>query len=169
MNKMLKLAALALFLTVGMATSLTAQKFGYVNSTAILAELPAVRAAEADLEALQKQLQKRGQDMVQQFQADVAAFEKEIQSGGLSPRDQQTQTAALEKRQQEIGAMEQQMMQDIQEKRNKLLEPIYTSVNEAIEAVAKENGYTFVFDQQVLLYGEESEDLTTAVKAKLGM
>ncbi len=64
MNKMLKLAALALFLTVGMATSLTAQKFGYVNSTAILAELPAVRAAEADLEALQKQLQKRGQDMV---------------------------------------------------------------------------------------------------------
>ncbi len=65
--------------------------------------------------------------------------------------------------------MEQQMMQDIQEKRNKLLEPIYTSVNEAIEAVAKEKGYTFVFDQQVLLYGEESENLTEAVKAKLGM
>lgn len=169
MKKMLKIAALALFLTVGMATSLTAQKFGYVNSTEILAELPAVRAAEADLEALQKQLQKRGQDMIQQFQADYAALEKEVSEGGLSPRDQQTRAADLEKRQQEIAAMEQEMVQDLQEKRNELLEPIYKSVNDAIEAVAKEKGYTFVFDQQVLLYGEESENLTTAVKTKLGI
>lgn len=169
MNKMLKIAAIALFLTVGLASSLTAQKFGYVNSALILAELPAVRAAEADLEALQKQLRKRGQDMVQQFQADVAALEEQVGKGELSPQQQQTEAGKLEKRQQEIGAMEQQMVQDLQDKRTKLLEPIYDSVNEAIEEVAKENGYTFVFDQQVLLYAIESEDLTAAVKAKLGM
>lgn len=169
MNKMLKIAALALFLTVGMATSLTAQKFGYVNSALILAELPAVRAAEADLEALQKQLQKRGQDMVQQFQADVAKVQQQVELGELSPLQQQQESTKLEARQQEIAALEQEMVQNLQEKRNKLLEPIYESVNKAIENVAKEKGYTFVFDQQVLLYGEESEDLTAAVKAKLGM
>lgn len=169
MQQVLKLGVLALAIILGSATDLAAQKFGYVNSSEILAELPAVRAAEADLEALQKQLQKRGQDMVQQFQADVQAFQQEVDAGGLSPRDQQTRSAALEKRQQEIASMEQQMLQDLQEKRNKLLEPIYDNVNTAIKEVAEEQGYTFVFDNQVLLYGEESENLTTAVKTKLGM
>lgn len=169
MNKVLKLTVLAFFLVVGTASSLVAQKFGYVNSAQILAELPAVRAAEADLEALQKQLQKRGQDMIQQFQADVASLQQKAESGTMSPVQQQEESAKLEKRQQEIAAMEQEMMTQLQEKRNKLLEPIYDSVNNAIKEVAKEKGYTFVFDQQVLLYGEESEDLTAAVKAKLGM
>ena len=41
------------------AGSLQAQQFGYVNSAAILAEMPEVKQADANLEALQKQLQKR--------------------------------------------------------------------------------------------------------------
>jgi outer membrane protein len=39
----------------------------------------------------------------------------------------------------------------------------------AIKAVAEEGGYQFIFDQQVLLYGQESADVSTAVKAKLGL
>lgn len=166
---MLKIAALALFLVVGTSSSLVAQKFGYVNSTEILAELPAVRAAEADLEALQKQLRKRGQDMVEQFQADVAVLQQQAEAGTLSPKQQAEESAKLEQRQQEIAAMEQKMLQDLEEKRTQLLKPIYDDVNEAIKAVATEQGYTFVFDQQILLYGEESENLTAAVKSKLGM
>lgn len=168
MNKMLKIAVFALFL-VGSATNLAAQKFGYVNSASILAELPAVRAAEADLEALQKQLQKKGADMVTKFQEDVAELEKLVGAGELSPQQQQTKATELETRRDAIGAFEQEMVQNLQDKRNELLEPIYASVNEAIEAVAKEMGFTLVFDQQVLLYGEESQNMTEAVKAKLSM
>ncbi|MEL6142404.1 MAG: OmpH family outer membrane protein [Bacteroidota bacterium] len=168
MNKVLKIAVFALFL-IGSATNLAAQKFGYVNSAGILAELPAVRAAEADLEALQKQLQKRGEDMVKQFQTDVAALQQRVEAGELSPQQQQQEGAKLEQRQQEIGQFEQKMVQDLQEKRNELLEPIYADVNKAIEEVAKENGYTLIFDQQVLLYGEETQDVTAAVKSKLGI
>ncbi|MEM9930898.1 MAG: OmpH family outer membrane protein [Bacteroidota bacterium] len=83
MTKMLKIAIFSLFL-LGSASNLMAQKFGYVNSALILSELPAVRAAEADLEALQKQLTKRGEDMVNQFRADVAALEQKVAEGGLS-------------------------------------------------------------------------------------
>lgn len=165
---MLKTAIFAFFL-IGSITQLAAQKYGYVNSTAILAELPAVKAAEADLEALQKQLQKKGQEMVQLFQQDYAALEQRVQAGELSPQQQQTEAAKLEKRQQEIGAFEQKMMDDLQKKRNDLLEPIYTNVNDAIKAIAKEQGYIMIFDQQVLLYAEETQDITAAVKAKLSM
>ena len=168
MKRIIQLAFVAFLLVAATATA-TAQKFGYVNSTEILAELPAMKAAESNLEGLQKQLQKKGQAMVQSFQTDYQALQAEAQQGTMSPKQQQEAAAKLQTREEEIGQFEQTMMADLQKKRAELLEPIYTEINEAIEAVAKENGYQFIFDQQVLLYGEESQDVSALVKAKLGI
>ncbi|MEM9529042.1 MAG: OmpH family outer membrane protein [Bacteroidota bacterium] len=168
MKKYIQLALMAVLVFAATATA-SAQKFGYVNSAEILAELPAMKAAESNLEALQKQLQKQGQAMVESFQKDYAALEEKARGGTMSPKDQQTEAAGLETRQKEIQAYEQKMVQDLQEKRATLLEPIYKDVNDAIAAVAKEMGYQFIFDQQVLLYGEEAADVSAAVKAKLGL
>ena len=168
MNQVFKFTFVALLLLVATATA-TAQKFGYVNSAEILADLPAMKAAESNLEGLQKQLQKKGQAMVQTFQTDYQALQAKAQEGTMSPKQQQEEAAKLQKREEEIGAFEQSMMSDLQKKRQELLEPIYDSVNEAIKAVAEENGYTFIFDQQVLLYGQESQDVSAQVRAKLGL
>lgn len=168
MKQVLKIAALLLVL-VGSATALQAQKFGYVNSTALLSELPEVKQAEANLEALQKQLQKKGQSMVEQLQKDYGEIQRKIEGGELSPKQQEEEGKKLETRQQEIAQFEQEMMGQIQAKRQELLEPIYTRVNEAIAAVAKEGGYTFIFDQGVLLYFEEDQDVSDEVKAKLNL
>ncbi|MEL7162611.1 MAG: OmpH family outer membrane protein [Bacteroidota bacterium] len=168
MKKYFQLALLAV-LVIAATASASAQKFGYVNSAEILAELPAVKAAESNLEAMQKQLQKKGQSMVEIFQQDYAALEAKQKSGEMAPKEVQEEASKLEVRQQEIAAFEQDMMTQIREKRNELLEPIYKSVNDAIAAVAKEKGYQFIFDQQVLLYGEEAADVSADVKAKLGL
>lgn len=168
MKKFFQLAVVALLLLAATTTA-SAQKFGYVNSQAILAEMPEMKAAESGLEALQKQLQKKGQAMVEKFQADVQELQKAAQAGELTPKVQGEESAKLEKRQEEIGAFEQSMVADLQKKRNELLEPIYEKVNEAIKAVAKEEGFQFIFDQQVLLYGEEASDVSAAVKTKLGI
>jgi outer membrane protein len=168
MKQVLKIAALLLVL-VGTATAVQAQNFGYVNSAALLAELPEVKQAEANLEALQKQLQKKGQSMVEQLQQEYADVQGQIERGELSPKQQEEAGKKLEAKQQEIAQFEQEMMGQIQSKRQELLEPIYNRVNEAIAAVAKEGGYTFIFDQNVLLYYEESQDVSDAVKAKLNL
>ena len=168
MKKYFQIAFVAALLLAASATA-TAQKFGYVNSAEILAAMPAMKAAESNLEGLQKQLQKKGQGMVENFQTDVAALQKEAQAGNLTPKQQEEESVKLEKRREEIGAFEQKMMADLQEKRAELLKPIYDSINEAIEAVAKEGNYQFIFDQQVLLYGEEAADVSALVKAKLGI
>ena len=149
--------------------SVSAQKYGYVNAAEILSELPDMKAAESNLESLQKQLQKKGQNMVQQFETDYVALQEKVNSGTLAPKVQQEEAAKLETRQQEIAKFEQQMVADLQKKRAELLEPIYKQVNDAIKAVAQENGYTFIFDQQTLLYGEESADVSAMVKGKLGL
>jgi outer membrane protein len=168
MKKFVQLALMAVLVFAATATA-SAQKFGYVNSTAILADMPEVKAADSNLEGLQTQLQKKGQDMVKTFQADVQKLQADAQAGTMSPKMQEEEASKLETRRNEIQAFEAKMVQDLQEKRAELYEPILDKVNNAIKAVAEENGYTFIFDQQVLLYGQESQDVSALVRAKLGI
>lgn len=159
------LVIIALLMTV----AVQAQKFGYINSSALLVDLPEVKQAESDLEAFSKQLQKKGQDMVAKFQTDVQAFQKKVEAGELSPKQQDEEEKRLEAVRAELGKYEQDMTTQIQTKRETLLKPIYDKVNEAIKAVATEGGYQYVFDQGVLLYFEASSDISAAVKKKLGI
>ncbi|HQU57542.1 MAG: OmpH family outer membrane protein [Phaeodactylibacter sp.] len=168
MKKFVK-ASVLLLLFFSMMGVAQAQKFGYVNSAAILAEMPEVKQADANLEALQKQLQKKGQGMVEKLQQDYAAVRQKVDNGELSPLQQQQESDRLEKAQADIAKFEQDMVKQVQDKREELLQPIYDKVNTAIADVAKENGFQFIFDQGVLLYAEESQDVSTMVRAKLGM
>jgi len=168
MKNILKIGAVVLaFLTMATTTT-NAQKFGFVNSQEILGEMPEVKQAEANLEALQQQLQKRLQASIEQLQADYIEIQRKIEQGELSPRQQEVEAQTLQERQQKLAGEEQDMVNQIQSKRDELLEPIYARVNEAIAEVAKENEFTFIFDQAVLLYYEDSQDVSAQVRAKLG-
>lgn len=149
--------------------SAQAQKFGYINSASIMEEMAEVKQADATLEALQKQLQKKGQGMVEALQKDYGEIQQKIERGELSPKQQEEEGKKLQDRQTEIQKFEQDMVAQLQEKRSKELQPILDKINQAIKDVAKENGYQFIFDEAVLLYKEESQDVTPMVKAKLGM
>ena len=169
MKNVLKIGALALAMFTFAFSAQAQQTFGYVDAQPILAELPAVKQAEANLEALQAQLQKKLEASITQFQGEVQKFQQDVEEGVLSPVQQQNEQTRLETRQQELAGEEQKMVKQIQDKRTELLEPIYDSLNEAIAAVAKENGFTFIFDKQVLLYSDESQDMSEAVKAKINI
>ncbi|MCZ4319298.1 OmpH family outer membrane protein [Aequorivita viscosa] len=146
-----------------------AQTFGYVNSAAILSEMPDVKRADAKLEVLQNQLQRRGQQMVAQLEADYAVIQQKIERGEASPAQQKQEVQILEKRQQQIIDLEKDMGRQLESKRAELLQPIYEKINNAIAAVAQEKGYRIVFDQGVLLYASETLDVSSLVRAKLGM
>jgi outer membrane protein len=166
MKSLLKITCL-LALFAASAVTMQAQKFGYVNSAAILADMPDVKQADANLEALQKQLQKKGQALLEQLQVDYTALQKRVQGGEMSPKEQEIEAQKLQAREQEIGQFEQDMRKQVSDKREELLGPIYEKVNQAIEDVAKENEFQFIFDQNVLLFAEESQNVNDLVKAKL--
>jgi outer membrane protein len=129
--------------------------------------MPEVKQADANLEALQKQLQKKGQSMLEQLQQDYGVLQQKVQSGDLSPKQQEEEAQKLQAREQEIAAFEQDMRKQVSDKREELLGPIYEKVNQAIKDVAEENGFQFIFDQNVLLYAEDSQNVNDLVKAKL--
>lgn len=168
MRNLIKIGTL-LLVFFALANTVQAQKFGYVNSAAILSELPKVKQADANLEALQKQLQKKGQQMVEAFQTKYMDLQKKAEAGELSPKQQEEASKTLEEEQKKIAEFEQSMQQQILAKREELLRPILDEVNKAIEEVAKEKGYQFIFDADVLLYKDPSQDVSAQVKAKLGM
>ncbi|WP_052316203.1 OmpH family outer membrane protein [Cyclobacterium marinum] len=85
------------------ATPIHAQSFAYVNSSEILAETPALEQAERNLEAFQKQLQEKGQVMVETFQAKVADLEDKIGKGEITPVEKQNQTELLQKNKRILG------------------------------------------------------------------
>ena len=64
MKKLVRIFVLVVAIVSLQMTDAVAQKFGYVNSKAILSELPAVKQMEANLKALGTQLQKKGEQMV---------------------------------------------------------------------------------------------------------
>lgn len=146
-----------------------AQKFGYINSQAVMAELPKVKQADSDMEAYQKQLQKKGQDMVTAFQTKVQDFQKKVEAGEVPPKVQEEEEKKLEEERQKILAYEQEMMQQLQTKRDALLKPILDEFNAAVKAVATEGGFTYIFDQGILLYQDATLDVAPLVKKKLGL
>lgn len=166
MKNFLKVGSLIAVMCIAVI-SVQAQKFGYVNSQAILAEMPDVKQAEANLEALQKQLEKKLQDGLTKLQQDYVAVQQKVERGELSPKQQEEEAKKLQDRQAQLQQDEQNMVQQIQKKRADELNPILEKVNNAISEVAKENGFQFIFEQGALLYFEESQDVSALVKAKL--
>jgi outer membrane protein len=148
-----------------------AQKFGYVNSAAILSTMPEMKQLESSMKAYESILKKDGEAKVTAFQQKQEAAAQKKQRGEMTPKEEETVTAELQKMQEDLYAYSQKMDNDMAEKQQKEMEPILTKVNTAIQDVAKEGNFQYIFDAQsgVILYADESTDVTALVKAKLGL
>jgi len=161
----------SLILVVLTSMTLSAQKFGYINSQVLISQIPQVKEANANIETLQKQLEKQGQDMVVSLQAKYQELEKKQAQGEISPKQLELEGQGLKQEELNIQKFQQESQQKIFEKSESLLKPIRDKIQASIDEVAKENGFQYVFDQAIgiLLYADTSTDVTPLVKAKLGL
>lgn len=171
MNNIFKLGCITIALIFTALQCSFAQNYGYVNSAELLSELPEVKKADASLNTLQKQMQSKGQEMVQELQAKYEKLAQQEKQGLMAPKQIQEEANKLRQEEQNIAQYEQEMMQKINSKREELLQPILDRVNNVINEIAKAKGYSMVLDSSsgVILYADDSADLTSDVKAKLGL
>jgi len=151
------------------ATYADAQKIGYIDSNQLLTDLPEVKRADTELETLGTQLRKRLETRLQALQAKAADLQKRYADGALSPKEAELEQQGLAAEEQELVKMEQDMTKQVVDKRTTIFQPIYDKINGVIASVAEAEGYDYVIDlsQGVLLYYDETHDLTAKVKAKL--
>lgn len=155
-------------------TALTAysQKFGYLNSTAILQTLPEIKQADAQIKELRESLGAEMDQKMTKFQTSYQAYLNEVDEGLLSKSQMQERESLLSKSRADIGKFEQESTQTIAQKREALLRPILEKVDNAIQMIGDEHDYTFIFDTSAsgtLLYAPEGDDITHLVLARLGV
>lgn len=158
-------------LTIATATGVSAQKFAHINSQLLMVELPEMKNADTQIQTYQETLMKKGQEMVQAFEAKYLAYAEKANQGELNKIQMQQMEGELGKEQQAIQAYELEVQNMMVAKRETLYKPIIDKVKAAIEQVGKEGGYTMIFESGsgVLVHAAESDDIMTQVKAKLGM
>lgn len=151
--------------------TLSAQNFGYVNTQELIQSIPEVKEANSNIETFRNQLQKKGQDMIKSLQSKYAGLEQKRERGEMSPKQIEVEAEKLRAEEQQIMKFEQESQQQIVKKSEDLLQPLRTKIQTAIDDVAAENGYTYIFDYSTgfVLYGDASADVGGLVRAKLGM
>lgn len=165
MNK--KLIAI-LFLMAPLA--IFAQKFGHLNSADIMQIMPEYKAAQTEIQNLEKQYTNELQMMESELAKKSEAYEKE--KATLPANIAQRREAELQelygRMQQYYQQSQQELAQASQEKMNVIVEKI----TKAIKEVGVAGGYLYIFDTSSgIPYISEtlSTDVTGAVKAKLGI
>lgn len=156
-------AAVMMFVTVGMVN---AQKVASMDYEAVLSAMPETKKMTTDLDTFSKtkgdELNKQAeafQKEVQQYQADGAK---------LTEAQRNAKEAELQKKQQNLQTLQQTAQKDLATRRDSAVKPIIEKLNNAVEKVAKANGFDFIIDSTALIY-KAGPDATALVKKELGL
>jgi len=165
---MKKIIILNLLLLINV--SLIAQtKFGYIDSSELLSIMPEKKTAEGELQTFANSLESQLSAMQSEYQASVQDYQNnEASYTDLVKQDKIAEIQGLEQR---IQAFNQNAQNALQKKEQELLEPILSKARNAIENVAKDGKFTYIFDASMgsILYADESENVMSLVKKKLGL
>ncbi|BAX79468.1 OmpH family outer membrane protein [Labilibaculum antarcticum] len=170
MRHFVKVTLLAIILSAGSSTFAQTLKFGHIDSNKLLSIMPEKDEAQIKIKAIATEYDAQLKSMNVEYQSLVAAYvEKREALSEVDRADKEKEIQGLQKRMQEYDGFAQQ---DIQNKQNELLKPIFDKASTAIKAVGAENGFIYVFDIStgvILFNSNNSVDIMPLVKAKLGI
>ena len=163
---MKKITFLVLISLITLST-FSQNKFGYIDSQELLMLMPERKNAESEVQNFAKSLESQLAAMTAEYQESVQDYQlNEASYTDLIKQDKIAEITGLEQR---IQAFQQNAQQSLQKKEQELLEPILSKARSAIEEVAVEGNFTYIFDKSVgsILYAKESENVLSLVKKKL--
>lgn len=152
------------------------QKIGYANLDYIFASWPAYLSANDEITATAKQYENlllNEEDQLQNLYKKAALLQQN--QNPEFAEQYAIAKKAYEDKQLEFKVLSNDYQLKLKKKQELLLQPLLDSAQKAIEAVAKENGYTYIINRQtqagniVLFAADESNDISDLVLAKLGV
>ena len=158
---------------VGLANVASAQRYAYVDSQYILESVPEYEKAQEELNKLSEQWVKEVEDRFNQVQAKRNEYEaekillpEEIRKQRLKEINTlDSQAKDLQKKRFGVGG-------DLFSQREQLIKPIQDRIFNAIQAIASERNFAFVFDkanQSNLLYADSKYDISDQVLREMGI
>lgn len=148
----------------------TAQgKTGYIDLQLLLSSMPEAKQAYASLQQYEKSLNGQGQVLLDEYTKKLRALNKPAQPLSDSVRMSLVQEITVA--QQRMEHYQEEVTEKVSLKERELTAPLMEKAQQAIQAVANEQGYTTVLNnvREVLLVKPAGDDLLPAVKRKLGI
>ena len=170
MNRLFKVMFLgvALFVMSGIANAQV--KIAHVNTAEILDAMPDKGKAEKSLEKYYGELQSQLETMAKEYQTKMQDYEaNQATMSNLVKQSKEKEIVDLQTR---ITQFQANAENEFENKRAELLKPILDKIQNAINAVGKEKGYTYMLDLATgaaVYVGDNAVDATKDVKSKLGI
>ncbi len=145
-----------------------AQKFGYINSQEVFAQMPELKTVQTKLDSIGKSYENQIASMREELARKYQEYEEQ----------QSTMSDAMKKlKEQEIYDMQQrsqtfiqQLQQEYERHQQEMIAPLHEKLANAIKQVGEEKGFTYIFDSTQLAYiAPDATSVEKEVKAKLGI
>jgi len=161
--------SLLLFVNVQSLQAQVKLKLGHINSTDLMEVMPGRDSAQKVLQEFAKSLDEQLTLMNNEFQTKYQDYMTN-EATFLEPIKQMKQKELLDL-QTRIDEFKTQAQDLLSKKESELVQPLIDKAKKAIDEVAVEKGYNYIFDTGTgaLIYYQDSDDIMPFVKAKLGI
>ena len=170
MKNILKTTIVAFSCLVLLSNRSVAQnKLGHINASLLINMMPEAKEADKKIQDFYTALQDQMKTMQTEFQTKYADFSKNEKA--MSDAVKTVKGKELQDLQDRIQQFQQSAQQQATQKQQDLMQPVITKATAAIEEVAKENKFTYIFDTSKgeFLVVPDSDDILPLVKKKLGI
>lgn len=167
---MKKLIVISLLLFTS-SFSLAQLKIGYIDSDAIMDNLPDVQDARQKLDALIKDWQAELNKMENDWKSKYDDYEKRKLI--MTDQTRSETEAALVKLENDIAQYREKKFGtngELFQKQDELMKPVQNKIFNVLKEIAEEENYDFVFDRSgdiMFLYAKEQYDITSKVLDRL--
>lgn len=164
----------ALLIVGGVFMAKAQDKVGVCNVEFVLSKMPETATMNQALSTYRAKLGEALQIKQENAQLKFQAYQEKAESGA-SEEELQPMVDELTQLDEELRQAAADSDEKLMTKRAQLMEPISEKINKAIQAVANENGYTFILNSMdgsgvsIVISIPEEDNVTGKVMEKLGI
>lgn len=159
MKRIIVLAVIAL---MGSAVTVNAQKTGHINTGELLSVMPETKKAQEKMQKLQDSLNMVYAEMIREYNEKDSIIR--LDSAKWTQAKKDIKFSEYQKLAEEVQQYSGKAQQWLQAKEQEIYAPVQKAALDAITAVAKANGYVYVFTREALLVVPTTDDLLPLVK-----
>src|ERR1035437_3631574 len=135
--------------------NINAQKYGYLNKEELYMSMPDYDSATVQVEKLRKEFENQLAAMQNELSIKTASLNNE--SANISEFLRKNRQEELNNLNVRIQLFSVKATSQLEDKKNQFLQPVIARVDNAIKAVAEDQGFIFVIDGGQLFYTDEKK------------
>jgi len=147
-------------------------KLGHIDSQKLIMAMPESDSAQKKLQNVEQEFQATLEELQVEFNRKFKNYQDNYTT--MTELIRSTKESELNELSERIQNFQTQAQQDFERQRVELFRPIQEKAKKAVDAVAEENGFTYIFDigpgvGAIVYASTDTEDILPLVKAKLGL